>query len=165
MLEVFLLVFWPASPHQKNWGAWLPKFSWELPPVFCASQPGSALCCWHFSRRVTTLTSINTHRTDCEVAKKRRLCFAEIKRPEPPWPAALRLKWRYGEGSSERAFFLTHLRYKLTASYQPSVFTALIDLSANSLQCGILIALLCNVVLRLGPEVKAVSWCVFKRGV
>lgn len=99
---------------------WLPKFSWELPPVFSALRSldlrSSAAAGTFFWRQALTLSSINTHRSDCEVAKKRRRCFAEIKRREPPWPAALRLKWRYGEESSERAFFLTHLRYKLFVS-------------------------------------------------
>lgn len=50
-------------------------------------------------------------RLSVKFPKKRRRCFAEIKRREPPWPAALPLKWRYGEGSSERAFSRTHHRY------------------------------------------------------
>lgn len=65
------------------------------------------------------LTLFRAGRTFCAAAKlifskvaeeAQPICFAGIKRREPPWPAALPLKWRYGEGSSERAFSRTHHR-------------------------------------------------------
>lgn len=81
--------------------AWIrvAPFFETIPPV-----------CAHF---ISPETFFFRARLSVKFPEKRRRCFAEIKRREPPWPAALPLKWRYGEGSSERAFSRTHHRYTL----------------------------------------------------
>lgn len=109
----------PTSEGSAGFDLWVClQIPWEFPlPVGPRLvPPGSAP--HRFSRRFLQL-ALTLFRLrlffratlSVKFPKTRRRCFAEIKRREPPWPAALPLKWRYGEGSSERAFSRTHHRY------------------------------------------------------
>lgn len=88
--------------------------------LFCfLCQPGSCAL-WlfgsfrsgflRFALHSSWTKTLHTGLALTEVARKQKRCFAEIKQREPPLLAALPLKWRYGGGSSERAFSWTHPR-------------------------------------------------------